>query len=99
MSKSQSSGGFWSRFFSMLSFIALISLGIAITLAFIFRNVGDGSVTSAFNVIAHILAFTVVAFYSFFFANRQRGNARIWCLVFWAIALVLLIVFYILGIL
>jgi len=76
---------------SVLSFVALICLGVALIISFAF---GGGSVTNALNVIAFALAAIVVIAISFNYARAQRHWGWTAC---WAVAATLVILFYVLG--
>jgi len=76
---------------SILSFIALICVGIALIISFAF---GGGDVTNALNVIAYALAFIVVIAISFNYARSKRHWG--WTAA-WAVAATLVVLFYILG--
>ena len=79
---------------SMLSYLAVVGVGLALLLSWLLKMVGvTAQVVSALNILAQALAYFVVACYSFSFA-RARGT---WWLVVWAAAIVLIVVFLVLG--
>lgn len=80
---------------NVLAYIAVMAVGIALLLSWIFKAVGQGgALVTALNLIAQCLAYLVVACYSFSYA-RAKG---VWWLVAWVVAVVLIVVFLILGI-
>ncbi len=80
---------------NVLSYIAVIAVGVALLLSWIFKMAGlAGQLVTALNIIAQCLAYLVVACYSFSFA-RAKG---IWWLIAWVVAVVLIVVFLVLGI-
>ncbi|MCM1404395.1 MAG: hypothetical protein NC133_02760 [Prevotella sp.] len=81
-------------FLNLLSYLAIVFVGIALLLQAIFNMVGlSAQIVNALNILAQVMAYIVVAFYSFGYA-RARGT---WWLVVWAIAVVLIVVFLVLG--
>jgi len=79
---------------NMLSYLAIVGVGIALLLSWLLNMVGvTAQVVSALNILAQVLAYFVVACYSFSYA-RARGT---WWLVVWAVAIVLIVVFLVLG--
>ncbi len=78
----------------MLSYLAVVGVGIALLLSWLLNTVGvTAQVVSALNILAQALAYFVVACFSFNFA-RARGT---WWLVVWAVSIVLIMVFLVLG--
>ena len=83
-------------FLNGLSYWAIVFVGIALLLQAIFNVINisaSGTIVSALNILAQVMAYIVVAFYSFGYA-RSRGT---WWLVAWAVAVVLIVVFLVLG--
>ena len=81
-------------FLNMLSYLAIVGVGIALLLSWLLNMVGvTAQIVSALNILAQALAYFVVACYSFSYA-RARGT---WWLVVWAITIVLIVVFLVLG--
>ncbi len=79
---------------NMLSYLAIVFVGVALLLQAIFNMVGlSAQIVNALNILAQVMAYIVVAFYSFGYA-RARGT---WWLVVWAVAVVLIVVFLVLG--
>lgn len=81
---------------NIISYISVFCIGIALTLNYVFRKVSlDGGVriANAFGTVAECLAYLVVSVYSFYFARTKRNNIYI---IFWAIAVALIVVFKIL---
>ena len=82
----------WVRIMSMLSYFAIIFIGIALLIS----AIASGNVSNAFMTVAWVLAIIVIGFHSFKFAF-SRGVHRIWWVVFWVAAMTLIIVSLILG--
>ncbi len=79
---------------SILSYLAVVGVGIALLLSWLLNMVGvTAQVVGALNILAQVLAYFVVACHSFGYA-RARGT---WWLVVWAAAIVLIVVFLVLG--
>lgn len=79
---------------NVLSYVAVIMVGVALLLSWVFKAAGlTGQLVGALNLIAQCLAYLVVACYSFSFA-RAKG---IWWLIAWVVAVVLIVVFLVLG--
>lgn len=80
---------------NVLSYVSVICVGLALLIGWLLSFInGAGTVAAAFNIIAEVLAYIVVACYSFSFA-RAKG---IWWLIAWVVAVVLIVVFKILSI-
>ena len=79
---------------NVLSYCSVVFVGIALLLSWLL-SVFDvtASVVNALNVLAQVMAYIVVACHSFGYA-RARGT---WWLVAWAVAVVLIVVFLVLG--
>ena len=83
-----------SGFLKMLSYLAIVFVGIALLLQAIFNLMGlSAQIVNALNILAQVMAYIVVAVNSFGYA-RARGT---WWLVVWAVAVVLIVVFLVLG--
>ncbi|MBO5229603.1 MAG: hypothetical protein J6B20_02300 [Clostridia bacterium] len=83
-----------SSILSVLSYLSVVGVGIALLLSWIFQMVGlTAQVVSALNILAEVLAYIVVACYSFGYARRRGG----WWLAVWVVAVVLIVVFLVLG--
>lgn len=83
-----------SSLLSVLSYLSVVGVGVALLLSWIFQMVGlTAQVVNALNILAEVLAYIVVACYSFGYARRRGG----WWLAFWVVAVVLIVVFLILG--
>ncbi|MCL2756010.1 MAG: hypothetical protein FWE45_03070 [Firmicutes bacterium] len=92
MSKSSSGRGRGSALLNLLSFIAVVFVGIALLISLIFNWAGGSeSVSGAFSTIASVLALIVVGFYSFIYV-RARRNLVMW--IFWVVAVVLIVLYY-----
>ena len=79
---------------NVLSYLAVVGVGIALLLSWLLNMVGvTAQVVGALNILAQVLAYIVVACHSFGYA-RARGT---WWLVVWAVAIVLIVVFLVLG--
>jgi len=83
-----------SSLLSVLSYLSVVGVGVALLLSWIFQMVGlTAQVVNALNILAEVLAYIVVACYSFGYARRRGG----WWLAFWVVAVVLIVVFLVLG--
>ena len=83
-----------SNLLSVLSYLSVVGVGVALLLSWIFQMVGlTAQVVNALNILAEVLAYIVVACYSFGYARRRGG----WWLAFWVVAVVLIVVFLVLG--
>lgn len=79
---------------NIMSYLAVVGVGIALLLSWLLNVVGvTAAVVSALNILAQVLAYIVVACHSFGYA-KARGT---WWLVVWAVAIVLIVVFLVLG--
>ena len=79
---------------NFMAFCSVVLIGIALLLAWIFS--GNGQVANAFTLIANILAYIVVAYYSFSYASRKWQRKQIWFLIAWVASVVLIVIFMIL---
>ena len=83
-----------SSLLSVLSYLSVVGVGVALLLSWIFQMVGlTAQVVNALNILAEVLAYIVVACYSFGYARRRGG----WWLAFCVVAVVLIVVFLFLG--
>jgi len=83
-----------SSLLSVLSYLSVVGVGVALLLSWIFQMVGlTAQVVNALKILAEVMAYIVVAFHSFGYARRRGG----WWLVIWAVAVVLIVVFLVLG--
>ena len=93
MAVQKSSGGInWRWLLSLIAFCAVVLIAAAIIIVKLVP-----SIAGAFNTIAEILGYIVVAFTSFYFAwTAHRGKKRIIFTIIWAVAVALIIIFLIL---
>lgn len=94
--------GFWAGVFNLLSFIAICFIGLALLIAAILQRSYGGlwhasSFEGALFMIANVIAYSTIAFYAFFFATSQRGNARIGCIIAWSLSIAMIVISYILN--
>ena len=85
----------WRNVFNFVAFVAVVLIGVALLLA----GVGlDGKLADAFRIVAEIMAYVVVIFYSFFYAwSRSRRNySQVIHLCIWAAAFILILIMIIL---
>jgi len=89
--RSSSSKNNWG-IFSMLSFIAVAFIGLALMLAWIFNG---NAVSDWLNAIAFFLACIIVAYYSYFYAVRsgQTRGSLVAHVLIWAGAITLIVIF------
>ncbi|MCL2229437.1 MAG: hypothetical protein FWC00_06490 [Firmicutes bacterium] len=88
----------WVGVFSLIAFIAVAMIGFALLFARIFTG---NNISGPLLHVAQILAYVVVAFASFFYANR-RGQSRashVTHMVIWSVSVILIVVLVILNIL
>lgn len=78
----------WRGFINLISFIAIVCIGIALLVGKI-----SSSIAGAFNLIAEILAYFVAAISAFYFAVSKRHWAYY---LVWVVCVVLIIVLMIL---
>ena len=89
---------FWRKVFNFIAFVSVTMIGIALMLSWILRNSGN-NISGILMWVATILAFVVVCFYSLFYAlSKRRGASLVLHVSIWAVAVVLIVVFVILGI-
>ena len=74
----------WRGFINLISFIAIVCIGIALLIGKISSSIGG-----AFGTIAEILAYFVTAISAFYFAVSRRHWAYY---VVWAVCVILIIV-------
>ena len=82
----------WRGFMNFLAFIAIIFIGAALLISALLN---EGDFSRALNVIANVLAYIVVAFYSFWYAARKWERKQIWFMIAWTVAVVLIVVYLI----
>jgi len=91
-------GGSNSKLMEMLAFVAVIALGVWVTIVFIINRWSPdfltGTVVALLNTIAIALGALVALYYSYFYV-RTKGKAAF---AVWVVALILIIVFLVLGI-
>ena len=88
----QSNKSFWNRILYMAAYFAAVFIGIALLLSWI----ADGNALSnALFTIANVMAYLIVCFLGFYFAVSRPRNRLVWIII-WAVAVTLIIVFYIL---
>lgn len=81
--------------FNFLSFIAISLIGVALVIALILHLIGVqgngsiGQLSAAIKLVAQIISYILVSYYSFLYVKTKRHWAY-W--VVWAVALVLIIV-------
>jgi len=78
------------RFLNFIAFIAMIAVGIALFIGWLFPNMGQ--LPAALQVIANVLAYVVVGFYAFIYARNKSGKNAIWYMVAWAVSAVLILI-------
>ena len=79
---------------NVLSYCAVVFVGLALLLGIIFQALDlTSAVVDALYILAQVMAYIVVACYSFGYA-RARGT---WWLVAWAVAVVLIVVCLVVG--
>lgn len=83
-----------SSILNVLSYLSIVGVGLVLLLSWVFEMVGlTAQVVSALKLLAEVLAYIVVACHSFGYA-RARGG---WWLAIWVVAIVLIVVFLVLG--
>ena len=78
----------WRGFLNLLAFIAVVCIGLALTI----EKIGGGNLASLLRQISDILAYAIVAISSFYFAYNRRHWAYY---VVWVVCVVLIVVFMI----
>ncbi len=79
---------------NILSYLAVVAVGIALLMSWLLNLVGvTAQIVNAFNPLAQVLAYFVVACHSYGYA-KARGKG--WLIV-WIVAIVLIVVFLVLG--
>jgi len=82
-----------SSIMNFLSYVAVIFVGIALLISLILDWTNSSSdVANAFQLIATILSYIVIGVLSFYYARTKRN---VWFLVAWAIAIVLILLFFV----
>ena len=75
----------WRSFLNLISYIAIVCIGIALLIG----KIGGASLASSFHRVAEILAYTVTAVSAFYFAASRRHWAY-WAI--WIVCVALIIV-------
>ncbi len=78
----------WRGFLSLLAFISVVCIGLALTIG----KIGGGNLSSSLRLISDILAYFIVAISSFTFAYNRRHWTYF---VIWAVCVALIVVFLI----
>ena len=79
---------------NVLSYLSIVGVGLVLLLSWVFEMVGlTAQVVGALKILAEVMAYIVVACHSFGYA-RVRGG---WWLAIWVVAVVLIVVFLVLG--
>jgi len=82
----------------LLAYFSVVFLGVALLLAWLFgRFDATMALANALSIISTLLAIIVTAVFGFFYAFGGTGKTRIWWIIAWVVAVVLIIVFYSLG--
>ena len=84
----------------VLSYFAVVFAGIALLLSVLLGKInGMATIANAMNILAQFMAYIVVICQSFGYARARgtRGGHSVWWLVIWAVAVVLLVVFFVWG--
>ena len=85
-----------SNILHVLSYFAVVFVGVALLLSVILSKINVDAlavVANALNVLAQLMAYIVIIAHSFGYA-RSHGT---WWLVAWAVAVVLIVVFFAWG--
>ena len=78
-------------FINFLAFIALVFVGVSLILT---KLIGVNDVTNALELIAQIIAYSMVAFYALIFAKSKRN----WIFILlWVVSVTLIIVSFFLA--
>lgn len=77
-----------SMVINFLAYVAIIFIGLALIFGYIFKDKAT-SVSAAFELIANIISYLLVAYFSFLFVKSKRHWAHY---LVWAIALTLIVV-------
>ena len=85
----------WSRLINLAAFVSLALIGLSLLISY---AVGSGDLSRAFNTIATVMAFVIVAFYAMIYClERRRTTVQLAVhLVIWSVAVALIIIFMIL---
>jgi len=75
---------------NFIAFVAIVFIGLAWVISKIFD--ASGSIAQALNLIAQVLSYTLVGYFSFLYVNSKRN--WIYILV-WAVALTLIVVSFV----
>ena len=86
------------KFLNLLGYIAVVLIALAWVLGFIFRGgasmVSLSNVTSALIFFGNLFAYFITAVSGFYYARSKRS---IWYMVVYAVAIVLIVLFIVLG--
>ncbi len=83
-----------SSILNVLSYLSIVGVGLVLLLSWIFEMVGlTAQLVSALKLLAEVLSYIVVACHSFGYARTRKG----WWLAVWFVAIVLIVVFLVLG--
>ncbi len=84
-------------FVNLLAYFAVAFIAVALILTKIFSGFGKlALITSALELIAQVIAYSITAVYAFYFAKSKKHIAWMICYVLFVIAI---IVFFVLGVL
>ena len=79
-------GASWRGFLNLISFIAIVCIGLALVIG----KIGGGNLASSLRQISEILAHAIVAISAFYFAYSRHHWAYY---VVWVVCLALIIIF------
>ena len=83
-----------SSILNVLSYLSIVGVGLVLLLSWVFEMAHlTAQVVSALKLLAEVLAYIVVACHSFGYARARSG----WWLAVWVVAIVLIVVFLVLG--
>ncbi len=90
------------KFMDCISYIAVILVALVIVILGINHLVPGGfftdSVVNILRRVAEIIGYVVLGWNSFYYAVRYKGTRRAWIFIVWIVAIILIIAFYVLGI-
>ena len=81
----------WKKVVNLLAYIALIAVALALIFVKIFQG---GAVANALTIVANAIAYLVTAIFAFVYARSKRNP---WVMICYVVAVILVIVFMILG--
>ena len=76
-------------FASLMAYIAVVLVGLALLIQSIFKG---NQVASAFKIVADVIAYVMLSFYSFAYAKSRRSIVYI---IIWIVAVVMIVVSYV----